>query len=780
MVQFGMGQPVRRVEDQRFITGHGRYTDDMVLPRQTYAFVLRSPHAHATIRGIDTAAAAKAPGVVGVVVGADLDLDGIGAIPCVVPITNRDGTEAKLPRRKALTTDKVRHVGDSVAMVVAETLAQAKDAAELIQVDYEILPAVTESEAALGRGTPKVWDDLPGNLCFDWEVGNRAGVEAAFAKAKHKVSLKVVNNRLVVNSVEPRGAVGDYDTSEQRYHLYTSSQGSHTLRSVLSNEVLHVPEHRIHVVTPDVGGGFGMKLFLYPEHVLVLYAAKKFGRPVRWIGERSDAFLTDTHGRDNVTTADLALDDSGKFLALRVHIVANMGAYLSLYSTFIPTGAGAAMHAGVYQTPAVVVRTEGVFTHTTPIDAYRGAGRPEAAYILERLVTHAAGAMKLDPAEIRRRNFIKPEQMPFATSLDRTYDSGNFQKNMEDALKAADYQGFPARRAASRAKGKLRGFGFATYIEECGGGDDEMAEIRFDAGGNLTLLIGTQSSGQGHQTAYAQLLAEKLGVPFDTIRVHQGDSDVVGFGRGTGGSRSVPVGGAAIDLAARKIIDKGRKIAAHRLEAAEADIQFADGQFQIAGTDRRIGITEVAKAAFDPYSLPREIEPGLDESAHFMPAASTFPNGCHVCELEVDPDTGITTLLRYVVVDDFGKVVNPLLLAGQVHGGIAQGVGQALLEGCVYDEKSGQLVTGSFMDYCMPRAYDLPTIEFEFNVIPCTTNPLGIKGAGEAGAIGAPPAVINALVNALSELGIDNIDMPATPRRVWEAIQQARTVRAAE
>ena len=780
MVQFGMGQPVRRVEDQRFITGRGRYTDDMVLPRQTYAHILRSPHAHAAIRRIDTAAAATAPGVIGIVTGADLDRDGIGSIPCVVPITNRDGSEAKLPRRKALTTDKVRHVGDSVAMVVAETLAQAKDAAELIEIDYEILQAVTEAEAALEKSTPKVWDDLPGNLCFDWEVGSRAAVDAGFAKAKHVVSLKVVNNRLVVNSVEPRSALGDYDTAEERYHLYTSSQGSHTVRGVLANEVFHVPETRIRVVTPDVGGGFGMKLFAYPEHALVLYAAKKFGRPVRWIGERSDAFITDTHGRDNLTTAELALDDSGRFLALRVHIIANMGAYLSLYSTFIPTGCGAAMHVGVYQTPAVVVRTEGVFTHTTPIDAYRGAGRPEAAYIVERLVTHAALALKLDPAEIRRRNFIKPEQMPFATVLDRTYDSGNFQKNMEDALEAADYQGFAARRADSWSRGKLRGIGFSTYIEECGGGDDEMAEVRFDAGGNVTLLIGTQSSGQGHQTAYAQLLADRLGVPFEAIRVTQGDTDVVGFGRGTGGSRSMPVGGAAVELAARKIIEKGRRIAAHRLEAAEADIQFADGEFRIAGTDRRIGITEVAKAAFDSFNLPQGIEPGLDEQAHFMPAASTFPNGCHVCELEVDPDTGITTVLRYLVVDDFGRVVNPLLLAGQVHGGIAQGVGQALLEGCVYDEKSGQLVTGSLMDYCMPRAFHLPEIEFAFNVVPCTSNPLGIKGAGEAGAIGAPPTVMNALVNALSELGIDHIDMPATPRRVWEAIQQARTARAAE
>jgi carbon-monoxide dehydrogenase large subunit len=775
-----MGQPVRRSEDQRFITGRGRYTDDIVLPRQTYGYILRSPHAHARIRKIDTAAAAKAPGVVGVITGADLDRDGVGPIPCLTPIVNRDGSEAKLPARKALTTDKVRHVGDSVAMVVAETLAQAKDAAELIAVDYEPLPAVADTEGALRAGTPRVWDDLPSNLCFDWEVGKRKAVEAGFAKAKHRVSLKVVNNRLVVNSMETRAALGDYDAGEERYHLYTSSQGSHTLRGVLAGPIFKVPEHRIHVVTPDVGGGFGMKLFVYPEHVLVLHAAKRFGRPVRWVGERADAFVTDTHGRDNVTEAELALDENGKFLALRVDIVANMGAYLSLFSTFIPTGAGSAMHAGVYQTPAVVVHVKGVYTHTTPIDAYRGAGRPEAAYILERLVDHAARRLKLDPAELRRRNFIKPEQMPFPTALDRTYDSGNFQRNMEDALKAADRAGYAKRREESRAKGKLRGLGFATYIEECGGGEDEMAELRFDASGELTLLIGTQSSGQGHQTAYAQIVADKLGIPFESIRMMQGDSDVVSFGRGTGGSRSVPVGGGAIGRAAEKIIAKGRKIAAHKLEASEADIEFADGVFSIAGTDRRMSMTEVARAAFDSMSLPKEIDPGLDEAAHFAPPASTYPNGCHVCEVEIDPDTGITGIVRYVVVDDFGTVVNPLLLAGQVHGGIAQGVGQALLEGCVYDAQSGQLVTGSLMDYCMPRADNLPTIEFAYNVVPCATNPLGIKGAGEAGAIGAPPAVINAIVDALGELGIEHVDMPATPRRLWEAIRKARTPRAAE
>ena len=768
-----MGQPVRRSEDRRFITGAGRYTDDIVLPRQTVGYVLRSPHAHATIRAIDISAALAAPGIVGVFTGADLERDGIGKIPCVVPLKNRDGSRIKMVEHPLLVTDRVRHVGDGVAFVVAESAAAAKDAAELIRVDYDVLPAVADTAHAAEPGAPLVWDNIPSNLCFDWESGDRKAVEAAFARAKHVIELNLVNNRLVANSMEPRGALGAYDAAEDRFTLYTSTQGSHAIRRMLAASVFRFAEHRIRVVTPDVGGGFGMKLFLYPEHGLVLYAAHKLGRPVKWIGERGESFLSDAQGRDNVTRARLALDSDLNFLAVDVETTANLGAYLSNFGTFIPTMAGTAMLAGVYRTPAAVVRVKGVYTNTVPVDAYRGAGRPEANYALDRLVDHAARKLGVAPAELRRRNFIPPEAMPFKTVLGMTYDSGEFAKNLADALGQADSTGFAARKAQSAARGKLRGFGLSTYIEQCGGGFDEMAEIRFDTSGAVTVIVGSQSSGQGHQTAYAQLVADGLGVPFDRVRVHQGDTDVVGFGRGTGGSRSLPVAGNAIGMAIQRIVDKGKKIAAHRLEAAEADIEFADGQYVIAGTDKRVSMIEVAQAAHNPLLLPAGFEPGFDEKAHYLPAAHTFPNGCHVCEVEIDPDTGMTTVLRYVVVDDFGNVVNPLLLAGQIHGGVIQGIGQALIEGCVYDD-GGQLLTGSFMDYALPHADDVPAVEFSFNVVPCRTNPLGVKGAGEAGAIGAPPAVINAVVDALAGVGVETIEMPATPHDVWRAIRQAR------
>jgi aerobic carbon-monoxide dehydrogenase large subunit len=768
-----MGQPVRRSEDRRFITGAGRYTDDIALPRQAAGYVLRSPHAHAAIRAIDTSAAQAAPGVLAVFTGADLERDGIGKIPCVVPLKNRDGSRIKMVEHPLLAIGRARHVGDGIAFIVAETVAAAKDAAELIRVDYDILPAIADTARAAEPGAPLVWDNIPNNLCFDWEVGDRKAAEAAFAKARHVVELSMVNNRLVVNSMEPRGAVGAYDAGEERFTLYTSTQGSHSIRRLLATNIFKLPEHRIRVVTPDVGGGFGMKLFLYPEQGLVLYAARKLGRPVRWAGERGESFLSDAHGRDNVTRARVALDGEFNFLAVDVETVANLGAYLSNFATFIPTLSGTAMLVGSYRVPAAVVRVKGVYTNTVAVDAYRGAGRPEANYVLERLIDHAARKLGIAPAELRRRNFIPPDAMPFKTALGLTYDSGDFAKNLGDALAHIDADGFPARKAQSEARGKLRGLGLATYIEQCGGGFDEMAEIRFDSSGAATVIVGSQSSGQGHQTAYAQLVADGLGLPFDRVRVHQGDTDIVGFGRGTGGSRSLPVAGNALGIAIRRIIDKGKKIAAHRLEAAEADIEFVDGAYVIAGTDKRIGITEVAQAALNPLLLPAGFEPGFDEKAHYLPAAHTFPNGCHVCEVEIDPDTGVVTVLRYVVVDDFGNVVNPLLLAGQIHGGVAQGIGQALIEGCVYD-KGGQLLTGSFMDYAMPHADDIPPVEFSYNVVPCRTNPLGVKGAGEAGAIGAPPAVMNAVVDALAGLGIETIEMPATPHRVWRAIRQAR------
>src|SRR5579884_2685674 len=779
MAQFGIGQPVRRVEDRRFLTGSGRYVDDLTWPHQAYAFMLRSPHAHARIRAIDTAAAAAAPGVLAVYTGADLARDGIGTIPCLSPLQNRDGSPAVMPPRPALVRERVRHVGDTVAMVVADTLAAARDAAELIAVDYEPLPATVETAQALAAGQPLVWDEAPGNVCFDWEIGDRAAVARAAAAARHRIALELVNNRVVVTAMEPRGAIGAYDPGEECYTLWSSTQGSHFLRNLLAESIFHVPENRIRVVTPDVGGGFGMKLFLYPEHVLVLWAAKRLGRPVKWVPDRADAFQTDTQGRDNICKLDLALDDDLKAVALSVELTANMGAYLSNFAPEIPTMSGGVMYSGVYAIPAIHVAVKGVYTHTVPVDAYRGAGRPEAAYALERLMDVAARALDVAPDSLRRRNFIAPAAMPYATPLGLTYDSGEFARNMQDPLAAADAAGFAARKAASRARGRYRGLGHATYIEQSGMPPDEFAELRFDPAGTLTILMGTQSSGQGHHTAYAQLAAERLGLPLDKVRVLQGDTHAIAFGRGTGGSRSLPVGGAALAHAADKLIAKGRRIAAHLFEAAEADVEFADGIFTVAGTDRRIGIAEIARAAFNPAQLPPGLEPGFAESGHFTPPSPTFPNGCHVCELEIEPDTGHIEIVRYILVDDFGTVINPLLLAGQVHGGVAQGVGQAMLERCVYDAATGQLVTGSLNDYALPHADTLPAVEFAYNVVPCRTNPLGIKGAGEAGAIGSPPAFINAVVDALAELGIAHVDMPVTPERLWRLIHDAAPAAAA-
>jgi aerobic carbon-monoxide dehydrogenase large subunit len=776
MTQFGIGQPVRRVEDRRFLTGRGHYLDDIVRPRQAYAAMLRSPHAHARIRAIDTAAAAG-PGVLAVLTGADLAKDGIGTIPCMSGVANM-----ATPPRPAIVEGRVRHVGDTVAMVVAETALAARDAAERIAVDYEPLPAVVDTAQALEPGRPAVWpeesDRHPGNLCFDWEIGDNAAVARAAAASHHRISLSLVNNRVIVASMEPRGAVGEYDWGEDSYTLWSSTQGSHFVRNLLADHIFHVPENRIRVVTPDVGGGFGMKLFLYPEHVLVLWAAKKLGRPVKWVPDRSDSFMTDTQGRDNLTRLDLALDDELRFLGLSVEIIANMGAYLSNFAPEIPTFAGAVMYSAVYGLPAIHVAVKGVFTNTVPVDAYRGAGRPEAAYAIERLIEYAARRLGVAADELRLRNFIRPAAMPYATPLGLTYDSGDFARNLEDALAVADAAGFAARRAAARARGVYRGLGHAVYIEQSGFPPDEFAELRFDPSGTLTLLMGTQSSGQGHQTAYAQLAAEKFGLALDKIRVLQGDTDAIGFGRGTGGSRSLPVGGAALMHAADKLIAKGKKIAAHLMEAAEADIDFVvsddGGSFTIPGTDRGLAIDAVARAAFNPAQYPPGLEPGFAETGHFTPTTPTFPNGVHVCEVEIDPETGHIAILRYLVVDDFGVVINPLLLAGQVNGGIAQGIGQAMLERVVYDEASGQLVTGSLTDYALPRADDLPALEFSYNVVPCETNPLGVKGAGEAGAIGAPPALVNAVVDALAELGIEHIDMPLTPERLWRAMRQAR------
>ncbi|MDJ0947632.1 MAG: xanthine dehydrogenase family protein molybdopterin-binding subunit [Alphaproteobacteria bacterium] len=773
MGRFGVGQSVRRTEDPRLLTGRGRYTDDVSLPGQVFGFVLRAPMAHAEIRALDASAAEAAPGVLAVLTGEHCAADGLGNIPCPVEMQNRDGSPIVKPPRPVLAQGRVRFVGDPVAFVVAETLDQARDAAELIAVDYEDLPAVTGTAEAAEPGAPQVWDQAPGNICLEFEAGDRGAADAGFAKAAHVARLTLINNRVAPAPLEPRAALGAYDPTAERYTLYTPSQGVHTIRSLLAGQVLKVAKDRLHVITGDVGGGFGLKIFLYPEQALVAWAARRVGRPVKWTADRSEGFLGDIHGRDHVTEAALALDGEGRFLALKVSTIANLGAYLSNYGPFIPSAAGIGMLCGSYTLPAVHAEVRGVFSNTCPLDAYRGAGRPEANYVIERIIDTAAHELGLSPAELRRRNFISPEAMPFTTALDLTYDSGAFERNMEDALRAADWDGFEARRQEARRNGRLRGIGMSSYIEVCGGMPNEKATVRFKDDRTVELLIGSQSNGQGHETAYAQLLADRLGVDIDRIHVVQGDSDAIDYGSGTGGSRAVSVGGSAVHRASEQIIDQGREIAAHMLEAAPADIEFGEGRFTIAGTDRTLTIDEVAAAAGDPAKLPDGMEPGLEGAVLHDPAGNTFPNGCHVCELEIDPETGETTIQNYVVVDDFGVVINPMLLEGQVHGGVAQGVGQALMELCVYEAESGQLLTGSFMDYCMPRADDLPKIDFAYNEVPCANNPLGVKGSGEAGAIGAPPAVINAVVDALSPMGIKTIDMPATPARVWQAIQNA-------
>jgi carbon-monoxide dehydrogenase large subunit len=779
MAKFGMGQAVRRTEDLRLLTGKGRYTDDISLPRQAYGYVLRSPHAHARIAALDVQAARRAPGVLAVLTAAELAADRLGTLLCPIPLDTRNGKPMVKPTRPLLQGDFVRYVGDPVAFIVAEALQQARDAAELVEVQYETLPATVSTAGAVEKGAPRVWKEAPGNLCFDWEIGDSKATEAAFAKAKRVIRLDLVNNRVVPSSMETRGALADYDAEADRLTLYTSSQGSHGLRDAFAGEVLNIPPAKLRVVTPDVGGGFGMKIFPYPEQGLVLWAAKRLGRPVKWTSERSEAFVSDIHGRDNVSTAELALDESGKFLAIRVSTIANLGAYLSQYGPYIPTLAGAAMFTAVYGFAAAHVAVQGVFTNTVPIDAYRGAGRPEAAYLVERLVDHAARELGLAPDEIRRRNFIPASAMPYRTALGLRYDTGDFAHVMEEAMRRADWSGFVARRAASDRAGKRRGIGLAYYIEVCGGGEDEFAHVRFERDGTVSIMVGSMSNGQGHETAFAQLAADRLGIDIARIRVVQGDTELIESGRGTGGSRALPVQGSAVVKTADLVIAKAKRIAAHLLEANELDVEFKEGVFAIAGTDRRLSIDEVARAAFDPAKLPKGMSPGLEDKARHKPAAATYPNGCHICEVEVDEGTGAVEVLRYTVVDDFGAVVNPMMLEGQVHGGIAQGLGQALLEHTVYDEESGQLLSGSFMDYDMPRADDLPAIAFHTENIPSTANPLGVKGAGEAGAIGAPPAVINAVVDALAPLGVRHIDMPATPERVWRAIQAARPARAA-
>lgn len=766
MAKFGVGQPVLRAEDPRFLTGRGRYTDDLSAPGHLFAQVLRSPYAHAAITRLDVSAARRLPGVLAIYTEAELAADGVGTIPCKYKLKQSDGSLLRQPPRPALARGRVRFVGDPVALVVAETIEAARDAAELIEVDYDPLDAVVETARALDTDVPQIWDEAPGNLCFDWDRGDREKTEAAFRRAAKIISLTLVNNRVVPNAMEGRAAMASVDPGTRVLTLTVTSQGAHDLRDQLAKDIFHLPPEAIRVITPDVGGGFGMKIFNYPEYVLVCHAARNLGRPVKWASDRTEAFLSDIHGRDHVTRAELAVDEIGRFLAFRVDTVANLGAYLSNFASFIPTGSYSGMIPGVYPFEAVHIRVRGAFTNTAPVDAYRGAGRPEAAYCLERMVDFAAAELGVDPAELRRRNFISPEAMPYRTATGNVYDTGDFGATLEAALGRADQAGFEARRAEAKARGKLRGFGFASYIEACSGGGPEEATIEMAADGSVTVLIGTQSNGQGHDTAYRQLVVERLGVPFDAITVLQGDTGRIAWGSGTGGSRSGPVGGAALSETAKRVLERATETAADLLEAAAADIRLADGVFEIVGTDRRATWAEVAGKAAQGQML------AFQETQRWKPPASTFPNGTHVCEVEIDPDTGVVTVERYTVVDDFGTLLNPSLVAGQVHGGVAQGVGQALYEMCHYDAETGQLLTASLNDYGVPRADHLPLVDLSFRSVPSTTNALGMKGAGEAGSIGAPPAVINAVVDALKEYGVKHIDMPATPEKVWRLIQR--------
>ena len=774
-MKFGIGQPITRLEDRRLLTGGGQYTDDVAAMGAAHGVVLRSPHAHADILSIDAAAAGAMPGVLAVLTHADVVADGLGHMPCLVEAPNRDGSPRADTPRPLLVDGRVRHVGDPVAFVVAETLNQARDAAEAIVVDYAERPAVVATATAADPGQPQVWDHIPDNLCFHWENGDAAGVEAAFAGAAHVTRLELVNNRVVANPMEPRAVLAEYDADSDRSTLHTPSQGVHILLPQLADTVMKIGSDKLRILSADVGGGFGTRAFLYPEHGLTLWASRRLRRAVRWTGERTEIFMTDAQARDNVSVAELALDSDGKILALRVETRAALGAYLSNFGPFVTTQAGTGMLTGVYDIPAAFVSVKGVMTNTVPTDAYRGAGRPEAAYLIERVIDVAARELGLGPDEIRRRNFVPPEAMPYDSALGYRYDSGEFATLMDRSMAQADWSGFAERRAAAAERGRLRGIGLATYIERCGGGFPETVELEFGEDDSITLLTGNQQNGQGQHTTFVQILSDSLQIDAESIRIVQGDSDRVPWGM-TGGSRSTPVNGAAILGAARQVIDKGREIAAHLLETAAVDIEYGDGAFSVAGTDRRVDLFAVARAAADPAQLPDGMEPGLDQSHTREPENHTFPNGCHVCEVEIDPETGSLSIEGYTVVDDFGAVINPLMLVGQVHGGIAQGLGQALTEHTVYEDGTGQFLTASFMDYGMPRADNLPSFDFSTHNVPCTTNPLGVKGAGEAGTIGAMPAVINAIVDALAPItGQHHIDMPATPQAVWCALQNAGT-----
>jgi carbon-monoxide dehydrogenase large subunit len=774
-----IGQSLRRREDERFLTGRGQYTDDVVLPGQTYAYFLRSPHAHARIASIDTTAARAMPGVVAIFTGRDVAESKIGGLPCGWLIHSRDGSPMKEPPHPIIAVDKALHVGDQVALVVAETALQAKDAAEAIVVDYDVLPAVVDAAQAPGAATA-IHDAAPDNTCYTWGHGDEAAVDAAFAKAAHVTKLEFRNNRLIPNAMEPRAANAQYTRHDDSYTLYVANQNPHVERLLMAAFVLGLPESKLRVIAPDVGGGFGSKIFLYAEETALVWASKRVGRPIKWTAERSESFLTDAHGRDHVTTAELATDAAGNFTAMRVKTIANLGAYLSTFASSVPTILYATLLAGQYRTPAIFCEVKGVFTNTAPVDAYRGAGRPEATYVVERLVEQCARDLKKDPAELRRQNFIR--QFPYATPVGLTYDIGDYEATLAKAQQLADVAGFAARKAESAKRGKLRGMGYSCYIEACGlapsnvagalgarAGLFEAGEVRVHPTGTVTVFTGSHSHGQGHETTFAQVVAGRLGIPVENVEIVHGDTGRIPFGMGTYGSRSLSVGGTAIVKAVDKVIAKGRKIAAHLLEASDADVVFENGEFKVAGTDRKVPFAQVALTAYVPHNYPLDkLEPGLNENAFYDPTNFTYPAGSYVCEVEVDPDTGTVSIEKFTAVDDFGNIVNPMIVEGQVHGGLAQGIGQALLEQAIYDPESGQLLTGSYMDYAMPRATDLPMFTVDTCATPCTHNPLGVKGCGEAGAIGSPPALINAITDAI---GVRDLAMPATPERVWRALR---------
>jgi carbon-monoxide dehydrogenase large subunit len=779
----GIGASTKRREDVRFLTGKGRYTDDISLPGQAYVHFLRSDVAHGRLNKVDTSVAQNMPGVVRIFTGADFE--GVGGIPCGWQVTDRHGNPMQEPPHPVLAQGKVRHVGDPIAAIVAETAAQARNAAEAIELDIEELPAVVDMAGALSDGSAKVHDELDNNLCYDWVFGSDdAAMEAAFSSAAHVTTLELVNNRLVANPMEPRVAVGDYNSTNDESTLYTTSQNPHVIRLLMGAFVLGIPEHKLRVIAPDVGGGFGSKIFHYAEEAFCTFAAKAIGRPVKWTSSRSEAFITDAHGRDHVTKIELAMDADNNFTGLRTHTMANMGAYLSTFAPSVPTYLHGTLMAGNYKTPAIQVNVKAVFTNTVPVDAYRGAGRPEATFQLERVVDKAAREVGADPVALRRQNFVT--SFPYETPVAVAYDTGDYNATMDKLMEMVDRDGFEARAAESAKAGKLRGFGVNTYIEACGiapsalvgqlgarAGLYESATVRVNATGGLVVMTGSHSHGQGHETAFPQVVADMIGIPENMVEIVHGDTANTPMGMGTYGSRSLAVGGSAIVRATEKIINKAKKIAAHLMEASEGDIELKDGQFTVAGTDKSVAWGDVTLAAYVPHNYPiTELEPGLEETAFYDPSNFTYPAGAYACEVEVDPETGKVTVCSFAAADDFGNVVNPMIVEGQVHGGLAQGIGQALLEGVSYDE-NGQLLSASYMDYAMPRADDLPSFAVDHScVTPCTHNPLGVKGCGEAGAIGSPPAVVNAVVDALQRGGhnVTHIDMPLSPARVWQAM----------